>query len=80
MELETGVQVSTNQVTRQEEENKRLQESLEASHAEVKRLHAALTEQKRKFGDLESQARQLLGRKICYICKIFKLDSLLDYN
>ncbi|KAF2352246.1 hypothetical protein FHG87_016997 [Trinorchestia longiramus] len=58
MELETAVQVASNQVGRQEEENKRLQESLEASHAEVKRLQVALGEQRRKFSDLESQMKE----------------------
>uniref|UniRef100_A0A6A7G123 Ecotropic viral integration site 5 ortholog-like n=3 Tax=Hirondellea gigas TaxID=1518452 RepID=A0A6A7G123_9CRUS len=58
MELESGMQVSINQVGRQEDENKRLQESLEGSQAEVKRLQAALGEQRRKFGDIESQIKE----------------------
>ena len=58
MELETATQVSSNQVGRQEEENKRLQECLESSQAEVKRLQAQLGEQRRKYGDLESQVRE----------------------
>ncbi|XP_018027169.1 rab GTPase-activating protein eat-17 [Hyalella azteca] len=58
MELETAVQVSSNQVGRQEEENKRLQDSLETSQAHVKRLQAALSEQRRKFSDLQSQMEE----------------------
>ena len=55
MELETAVQVSTNQMKRQEEENKRLQESLDSAEANIKTLQTQLSEHKRKYTDLESQ-------------------------
>ncbi|XP_076048504.1 ecotropic viral integration site 5 isoform X3 [Oratosquilla oratoria] len=58
MELETAVQVSTNQMRRQEEENKRLQESLDAAEAQIKTLQSQLNEHKRKYTDLESQMKE----------------------
>ncbi|KAB7506775.1 Ecotropic viral integration site 5 [Armadillidium nasatum] len=58
MELETAVQVSTNQMKRQEEENKKLQEALENAQAEVKSLEVQLGEHKRKYSDLEGQMKE----------------------
>lgn len=55
MELETAVQVSTNQMKRQEEENKRLQESLDTAEATIRTMQSQLGEHKRKYTDLESQ-------------------------
>lgn len=57
MELETAVQVSTNQMKRQEEENKRLQEAVENGQATIRSLEAELSEHKRKYTDLEGQVR-----------------------
>lgn len=56
MELETAVQVSTNQMKRQEEENKRLQEALDAAEANIRTMQSQLGDHKRKYTDLESQA------------------------
>ena len=55
MELETAVQVSTNQMKRQEEENKRLQEALDAAEANIRTMQSQLGDHKRKYTDLESQ-------------------------
>lgn len=74
MELETGVQVTSNQVGRQEDENKRLQDSLEISQTEVKRLQAALGEQRRKFTDLEGQVRLW-----CAICGAICINNKAIY-
>lgn len=60
MELETAVQVSTNQMKRQEEENKRLQEALDAAEANIRTMQSQLGDHKRKYTDLESQASVLL--------------------
>ncbi|XP_047480983.1 ecotropic viral integration site 5 ortholog-like isoform X3 [Penaeus chinensis] len=58
MELETAVQVSTNQMKRQEEENKRLQESLDTAEATIRTMQSQLGEHKRKYTDLESQMKE----------------------
>ena len=56
MELETAVQVSTNQMKRQEEENKRLQEALDTAESNIRTMQSQLGDHKRKYTDLESQA------------------------
>ncbi|XP_045120636.1 ecotropic viral integration site 5 ortholog-like isoform X4 [Portunus trituberculatus] len=58
MELETAVQVSTNQMKRQEEENKRLQEALDAAEANIRTMQSQLGDHKRKYTDLESQMKE----------------------
>ena len=68
MELETAVQVSTNQIKRQEEENKSLQDSLENAEATIKLINAQLSEHKRKYSDLEGQVR---SRRTWYIYLFF---------
>lgn len=55
MELETAVQVSTNQMKRQEEENKRLQEALDAAEANIRTMQSQMADSKRKCDDLASQ-------------------------
>ncbi|XP_042207415.1 ecotropic viral integration site 5 ortholog-like isoform X1 [Homarus americanus] len=58
MELETAVQVSTNQMKRQEEENKRLQEALDSAEANIRTMQSQLGDHKRKYTDLESQMKE----------------------
>ncbi|XP_050712480.1 ecotropic viral integration site 5 ortholog-like isoform X5 [Eriocheir sinensis] len=58
MELETAVQVSTNQMKRQEEENKRLQEALDAAESNIRTMQSQLGDHKRKYTDLESQMKE----------------------
>ncbi|CAB3384385.1 Hypothetical predicted protein [Cloeon dipterum] len=64
MELETQVQVSTNQLRRQDEENKRLRESLEQAAQLEREHHARMREQLHRYADLESQMKeqQMLAR------------------
>lgn len=50
------MQVSTNQMKRQEEENKRLQEALDTAEANIRTMQSQLGDHKRKYTDLESQA------------------------
>lgn len=57
MELETQVQVATNQLRRQDEVGKLLKEELEASLAREKELTAKLREQQHKYSDLESKMK-----------------------
>lgn len=55
MELETQVQVSTNQLRRQDEENKMLREKLEIATTQEKEARSKLKEQQNKYIDLESK-------------------------
>ena len=55
MELQTTVQVSSNQIKRQEEDNRKLYESLEKANSEIKLLQIRVNDHKRKYSDLESQ-------------------------
>lgn len=57
MELETQVQVATNQLRRQDEGSKVLKEDLEASLARERDLVAKLREQQHKYTDLESKMK-----------------------
>lgn len=57
MELETQVQVSTNQLRRQDENGKLLKEELESALARVKELETKLREQHDKYSDLESKMK-----------------------
>ncbi|XP_043469152.1 ecotropic viral integration site 5 ortholog isoform X1 [Leptopilina heterotoma] len=57
MELETQVQVATNQLRRQDEGSKVLKEDLEASSGREKDLIAKLREQQHKYTDLESKMK-----------------------
>ncbi|EEB19620.1 GTPase-activating protein GYP5, putative [Pediculus humanus corporis] len=60
MELETQVQVSTNQLRRQDEENKKLKEELEGSTSQEKEARIKLKEQQNKYIDLESKFEMLI--------------------
>ena len=55
MELETQVQVSGNQLRRQDQENKRLKEDLELAASKEKELSAKLREHEHRYIDLESK-------------------------
>ncbi|KAL0280239.1 UNVERIFIED_CONTAM: hypothetical protein PYX00_001591 [Menopon gallinae] len=57
MELETQVQVSTNQLRRQDEENKGLREKLEEALNQEKEARSKLKEQQNKYIDLESKMK-----------------------
>lgn len=60
MELETQVQVSTNQLRRQDEDNKRLAESLEAAEAKTKEQLAKCRDHMHRYADLESKMKDEL--------------------
>lgn len=57
MELETQVQVATNQLRRQDEVGKVLKEDLETALAREKDLAVKLKEQQYKYSDLESKMK-----------------------
>ncbi|XP_057326261.1 ecotropic viral integration site 5 ortholog isoform X1 [Microplitis mediator] len=57
MELETQVQVATNQLRRQDEGEKLIREELEISLAKIKELTSKLREQMHKYSDLESKMK-----------------------
>ncbi|XP_072154038.1 ecotropic viral integration site 5 ortholog isoform X3 [Bemisia tabaci] len=64
MELETQVQVSGNQLRRQDEDNKRLKEEIENLESQQKELHSKLREQQHRYSDLESKMKddQMMAR------------------
>lgn len=65
MELETQVQVATNQVRRQDEIIKNQKEQLEASELKEREFAAKLLEEQRKYSDLESKMRdELMSARI----------------
>lgn len=55
MELETQVQVSGNQLRRQDEDNKAVCEQLELSETKQRDIVVKLREQQNKYADLESK-------------------------
>lgn len=55
MELETQVQVSGNQLKRQDEDKKDLREQLDNAEQRERELAAKLREQQYKYADLESK-------------------------
>lgn len=55
MELETQVQVSTNQLRRQDEEARQLREDLDAALQRERALQARQREFQHKYADLESK-------------------------
>ncbi|XP_008210149.1 ecotropic viral integration site 5 ortholog isoform X2 [Nasonia vitripennis] len=57
MELETQVQVSTNQLRRQDENGKLLKDELETALARQKELETKLREQHDRYSDLESKMK-----------------------
>ncbi|KAM8721636.1 hypothetical protein ACLKA7_007506 [Drosophila subpalustris] len=65
MELETQVQVSTNQLRRQDEEHKKLREELELAVTREKELANKAREQQHRYSDLESRMKdELMNVKI----------------
>ncbi|XP_053948466.1 ecotropic viral integration site 5 ortholog isoform X7 [Anastrepha ludens] len=65
MELETQVQVSTNQLRRQDEENKKLREQLEQAVSREKEMANKAREQQHRYSDLESRMKdELMNVKI----------------
>ncbi|KAL9882254.1 ecotropic viral integration site 5 isoform 5-T7 [Glossina fuscipes fuscipes] len=65
MELETQVQVSTNQLRRQDEENKKLREELETALTREKEMANKAREQQHRYSDLESRMKdELMNVKI----------------
>ncbi|XP_058061453.1 ecotropic viral integration site 5 ortholog isoform X4 [Anopheles bellator] len=65
MELETQVQVSTNQLRRQDEESKKLKEELEEALVRERELANKAREQQHRYSDLESRMKdELMNVKI----------------
>ncbi|SPP89913.1 ecotropic viral integration site 5 ortholog isoform X2 [Drosophila guanche] len=65
MELETQVQVSTNQLRRQDEEQKKLKEELEMAVTREKDMANKAREQQHRYSDLESRMKdELMNVKI----------------
>ncbi|KAI4471076.1 tbc1 domain family member gtpase-activating protein [Holotrichia oblita] len=65
MELETQVQVGTNQLRRQDDEIKKLREALETAELKDRDAAAKLLEEQRRYNDLESRMKdELMNAKI----------------
>lgn len=65
MELETQVQVSTNQLRRQDEENKKIKEELDMALMREKEMSNKAREQQHRYSDLESRMKdELMNVKI----------------
>lgn len=65
MELETQVQVSTNQLRRQDEEHKRVREELDTALLREKEMGNKAREQQHRYSDLESRMKdELMNAKI----------------
>lgn len=65
MELETQVQVSTNQLRRQDDESKKTRDELEASMMREKEMCNKAREQQHRYSDLESRMKdELMNVKI----------------
>ncbi|CAH1180184.1 unnamed protein product [Phaedon cochleariae] len=62
MELETAVQVSSNQLRRQDEDIKRHIEALEAAEGRDREAATRLLEERRRYADLDSRMRDELMR------------------
>ncbi|XP_049809443.1 ecotropic viral integration site 5 ortholog isoform X1 [Schistocerca nitens] len=60
MELETQVQVSTNQLRRQDEEKKNLRDELDQVMTRERELQSKLKEQQNRYSDLESKMKDEL--------------------
>lgn len=60
MELETQVQVSTNQLRRQDEEIKKQREMLESAELKDREAAARLLDEQRRYADLESKMQEEL--------------------
>lgn len=66
MELETQVQVSGNQLKRQDEDKKELREQLENAEQKEREMSSKLREQQYKYSDLESKVRLHIFLAILY--------------
>lgn len=66
MELETQVQVSGNQLRRQDEDNKAVREQLELAETKQRDLVVKLREQQNKYTDLESKVFQIQLQSIIF--------------
>lgn len=80
MELETQVQVSGNQLRRQDEDNKAVREQLELADTKQRDLVVKLREQQNKYTDLESKvcftkARLIVIQLNCIIIYLLLLDE-----
>lgn len=65
MELETQVQVSTNQLRRQDEEIKKQREQLEAAEMKDREAAARLLDEQRRYADLDSKMQdELMNARI----------------
>ncbi|KAK9694439.1 Rab-GTPase-TBC domain [Popillia japonica] len=65
MELETQVQVGTNQLRRQDDEIKKLREALETAELKDRDAASKLLEEQRRYNDLESRMKdELMNAKI----------------
>lgn len=79
MELETQVQVSTNQLRRQDEEIKKQRESLEAAELKDREAAARLLEEQRRYSDLESEMQdELMKAKISDAEKTQQMAELMQ--
>ncbi|XP_021944224.2 ecotropic viral integration site 5 ortholog isoform X1 [Folsomia candida] len=58
MELETQVQVTSNQLKRQEDDSKRIREDLDSSWAQDKDMQSKLKDERRRYSDLESKLKE----------------------
>lgn len=69
MELETQVQVSTNQLRRQDEESRQLRETLDAALQRERALQTRQRELQHKCSDLESKVSVATPKFLSY-CKL----------
>lgn len=77
MELETQVQVSTNQLRRQDEEYKKTQQELDQSVLREKELSNKAREQQHRYSDLESRMKdELMNVKIKFTEQSARLAEL----
>lgn len=77
MELETQVQVSTNQLRRQDEEYKKTQQELDQSLLREKELSNKAREQQHRYSDLESRMKdELMNVKIKFTEQSARLAEL----
>lgn len=79
MELETQVQVSTNQLRRQDEEIKKQREGLETAELRDREAAARLLEEQRRYSDLESKMQdELMKAKISDAEKTQQIAELMQ--
>lgn len=73
MELETQVQVSGNQLRRQDEDNKAVCEQLELSETKQRDIVVKLREQQNKYADLESKVYITCSQLFYKLTKLYFL-------